>query len=349
MVIRALILLVPCALLLACNEPPVVAVATTSAPTDSIAVAIRAVEQRIVGAPGDAALYVERAKLYMRIDSLKLAINDVQRAVMLDSNDAEKRIILGNLYYTTVQVDKASTQFDQALVLEPDNTEALLKLAEIRLVLREHMRSLELVNKALRKDPNLAQGYSLKGRVYMEMGDTATAISSYRTATEQDPQDYQSFVQLGLLSAGQHDPLALQYLNTAIELRPFSVEAHYAKAMYAQEHGQDSLALETYARIMALDSNNALAPYNSGYVRMEHLNDPARAKADFSKAIALNTNYYPAWYNRGVAMERTGQLDSAAANYQIALRIEPGFTDAAMALDRLARQGVRVKVPRSGK
>ena len=349
MVIRALLVLTSCTLLMACNEPPAATLSPTTSPVDSVALAIRSVEQRIVSSPGDAALYVERAKLYMSIDSLKLAINDVQRAVALDSNDVEKRILLGNLYYTTVQVDKATTQFDRALVLQPENTEALLRLAEIKLVLRDHKGSIDLVNKALRKDPNLAKGYYLKGWVYMELGDTATAISSYRTATEQDPQDYQSFLQLGLLSAGKDDPLALQYLNTAIELRPFSVEAHYAKAMFAQEHGKDSLALETYARIMAIDSNNALAPYNSGYVRMEHLNDPGRAKADFSKAIALNTNYYPAWYNRGVAMERTGQLDSAAANYQIALRIEPGFTEAAVALDRLAKQGVRIKMPRTTK
>ena len=199
MVILAFPVLFLFALLLACNEPPAATVPPSTSPVDSVALAMRSVEQRMVSDPGDAALYVERAKLYMRIDSLRLAVKDMQRAVALDSNDAEKRILLGNLYYTTVQVDKATTQFDRALVLQPENTEALLRLAEIKLVLRDHKGSIDLVNKALRKDPNLAKGYYLKGWVYMELGDTATAISSYRTATEQDPQDYQSFLQLGLL------------------------------------------------------------------------------------------------------------------------------------------------------
>ena len=126
MVIRALLVLLPCLLLLACNEPPAVAVAPNTSPADSVASAIQAVEQRIVSTPGDADLYVERANLYIGIDSLKLAINDMQRAVALDSTDAEKRILLGNLYYSTVQVDKASTQLDRALVLEPENTEAIV-------------------------------------------------------------------------------------------------------------------------------------------------------------------------------------------------------------------------------
>jgi hypothetical protein len=43
-------------------------------------------------------------------------------------------------------------------------------------------------------------------------------------------------------------------------------------------------------------------------------------------------------------MERTSQLDSAAANYQVVLTIEPGFTEAARALERLSAKGVRIKM-----
>jgi tetratricopeptide (TPR) repeat protein len=106
----------------------------------------------------------------------------------------------------------------------------------------------------------------------------------------------------------------------------------------------DSLALECYARILELDSTNSIAHYNSGFVRMEYLRDLERAKKDFTEAIRLEPNYYQAWYNRGVAMERTSQLDSAAANYQVALTIEPGFTQAARALERLSAKGVRIKM-----
>jgi tetratricopeptide (TPR) repeat protein len=282
--------------------------------------------------------------LYRSVDSLRAAINDMQRAVALDSMNTAYNTTLGELYYTSVQVDKATAQFEKAIALEPFNTDALLKLAEIKLVLRDYSASIDLVNKALRQDPSLAQGYYLKGWVYMEKGDTTTAISSFRTAVEQDPANYRCFMQLGLLSSAQRDPLALQYFNTALELRSNSVEALYGKAMYAQEAGMDSLALECYARILELDSTNSLAHYNSGFVRMEYLRDLERAKKDFSEAIRLEPNYYQAWYNRGVAMERTSQLDSAAANYQVVLTIEPGFTEAARALERLSAKGVRIKM-----
>lgn len=345
MSIRSIANLLPLLGVIACtggeapSVPPV-----PEAPVDSLTLAIRAVEQRIVNAPGDASLYMERALLHQRADSLKLAVLDMERAVALDSSNADYRITLGGLYYTLVQVDKATAQFEKVIAQDPTNVDALLRLAEIRLVLRDHMGSIELVNQALRQDANLAQGYYLKGFVYMEMGDTNTAISSFRTAVEQDPTDHRSFVQLGVLSARRNDPLALQYFNTAIALRPRSVEALYGKAMFLQESGQDSAALETYRRIMEVDSTNAMAHYNSGFVRMEYLRDLDGAKRDFGRAIALNPDYYQAWYNRGVAMERSGQLDSAAANYQMALVIQPGFTDAARSMDRLAAMGVRIKL-----
>ena len=40
-----------------------------------------------------------------------------------------------------------------------------------------------------------------------------------------DPQDYKAYMELGKLSAARHDPLAEQFYNTALELRPRSVEA----------------------------------------------------------------------------------------------------------------------------
>ncbi len=344
-----LLILLGASLLTGCGEDPKASNTTGPVtPPSDLGQAIREVEQRMVKDPGNASLYAERAALYQRIDSLRPAIKDMERAVVLDSANVSYRNSLGGLYYSTVQVDKATVQFERALTIDAENIEALLKLAEIKLVLRDHMAAIDLVNKALRKDPNQAMAYYLKGFVYMELGDTNLAISSFRTAVEQDPQDYRSFMQLGLLSARRNDPLALDYFNSAIALRPHSVEALYGKAMFLQETGKDSAALETYARIMAVDSTNALAPYNSGFVRMEYLRDLEGAKRDFSKAIALNTNYFQAWYNRGVAMERSGQLDSAAANYQMALVIQPGFLDAAKALDRLAAKGVRIKLREKG-
>ena len=319
--------------------------AQTSVPSpDPFQASMDSINARIVKNPGRADLYDQRAELFLTVDSLAAAQRDMERALRLDSNDVNRRLRLGDLYYRTTQVAKAQTQFETAAKLDPSNTSALLKQAEIQLVLRNYAKSMTMVNEALRQDQHAAHGYFLKGWIHMETGDTALALSSFRTAVEQNAEDYPAYIMLGKISAAKHDPLAEQYYATAINLRPKSVEAWYNKGMYHQENGQDSLALECYKHIMDIDPKNALAWYNSGYIRMEHLQDLAGAKKDFSKAIELEPGYADAWYNRGLAQERSNQLDSAAANYEIVMTMRPNYELAAAALDRLQSQGVKIKI-----
>ena len=68
------------------------------------------------------------------------------------------------------------------------------------------------------------------------------------------------------------------------------------------------------------------------------------AKTSFSKAIVLEPGYVDAWYNRGIAMEKLDQLDSAAANYQMVLSMNENYPMASAALDRLEVKGVRIKM-----
>lgn len=312
--------------------------------SDPFLTALDSINELIVKAPGEAALYEGRARLYQTVDSLGPAQRDLERAIKLDSTRVHYRLQLGDLYYRTVQVDKAFAQFEKAAALDPSNTSAILKQAEIQLVLRNYAKSMTLVNEALRKDQHAAHGYFLKGWIYMETGDTTLALSSFRTAVEQDAEDYPAYILLGKISAARHDPLAEQYYATAISLRPRSVEAWYNKGMYYQENGQDSAALACYRQIMEIDPKNALAWYNSGYVRLEHLGDPAGANRDFGEAVRLEPGYVDAWYNRGLALERIHELDSAAASYSMVLTIRPDHDQAAKGLDRLQSRGVRVKV-----
>ncbi len=317
---------------------------------DPFLAALDSVNALIVKEPNKAALYERRARLYIGVDSLVDAQRDLERAVGLDSGQVQYHLALGDLYYSTVQVEKANAAFERAAKVDPLSTPALLKQAEIQLVLRNYQRSMGLVNDALRMDQHAAHGYFLKGWIHMETGDTTLALSSFRTAVEQDPQDYAAYIMLGKISAAKHDPLAEQYYATAIALKPRSVEAWYNKGMYYQEQGQDSMALACYEQIMAIDPNNALAWYNSGFIRLEHLKDMAGADHDFSQAIRLEPGYADAWYNRGLVMERTSELDSAAANYQIALSLRPDHALATEGLNRLEAKGVRIKIrERQGK
>jgi tetratricopeptide (TPR) repeat protein len=309
---------------------------------EQVELALADVERRIVDAPNDAALFAERASLQERRDSLHLAVNDWKRAITLDPRNAHHHIELADLYYRTLQVAKVEEHLREAMRLAPDESEPRSKLAELKLLQREYQEAMDLVNEALRLDPNHAKGYFLKGWIYKETGDTLTAISSYRTATEQDPMYFDPFLHLGVLHAERREPLAMQYFNSALQLRPNSVEALYGLGMYGQENGMDSLALACYDRIKQVEPNNALPWYNTGFILLEHRKLPAEAREQFAMAIQLLPTYAEAYYNRGLTYELEGTLDSALMDYRRALALEPGMTLAAMGLGRLQDKGMKV-------
>jgi tetratricopeptide (TPR) repeat protein len=301
------------------------------------------IDQRILDDPSNAALFAKRAMYHEQLDSNVAAMNDWRRAIALDSTNSTYYVALGDLFYRKVRLDDAEQYLTKAFQVDPTDTEARLKLAEMKLVVREYRRAMELANDALRIDPLNAQGYYLKGWIHMEMGDTSLSISSFRTAIEQDPYFYSAFVQLGVLHAAQGERLALDYYNSAIEIMPASVEALYGKGMFAQEHGMDSVALDCYAMIKEVDPRNPLPWYNTGYILLEHQRDLPAAREQFSEAIARMPIYPQAYYNRGLTYELQGILDSASVEYRMALALEPDMTLAAEGLSRLQQRGLRIQ------
>lgn len=318
-------------------------IADDDGPMDSLAVRLAEVEQRIISTPQDAALFAQRAKLQERRDSVVLAIGDWKRAIALDSTNAAYHIGLGDLYYRSIDLTNAESELRHAMRLDPNGTEPRLKLAEMKLLQRKYQEAMDLANEALRMDPVHGKGYYLKGWIYKETGDTNLAISSYRTAAEQDAEFFEPLLQLGLLHAARRDPLALQYYNSALAVRPNSTDALYALGMYAQENDMDSLALGCYERMKEVGPNNALPWYNTGYILLVHRSEPATARVQFTEAIRRLPTYTAAYYNRGVTYEEEGLLDSALIDFKRALAVDPGFTLAAEGLGRLQERGVRVE------
>ncbi|MDQ3102080.1 MAG: tetratricopeptide repeat protein [Bacteroidota bacterium] len=311
--------------------------------TDDIGALIAEVDQRIISSPRNADLFAERARLNARRDSVTQALNDWKRAIALDSTKSEFHLGIGDLFFQKVRMEEAERYMRKASELDPKAPEPRLKLAEIKLLERNYKEAMGWANDALRLDQQNARGYFLKGWIHMEAGDTTLAISSYRTAVEQDPSMQEAFVQLGVLHAAKGDPLAMQYYRTALDLDPNSTETLYALGMFAQENGLDSLAISCYDRIKELDPKEVLAWYNSGYIYLEHKKDPNAARAQFTRAIGMSPKFTEAYFNRGLAYELEGKLDSSYMDYRKALTLQPNYTPAAIAVERLQTKGLRVQ------
>ncbi|MBK8499306.1 MAG: tetratricopeptide repeat protein [Flavobacteriales bacterium] len=306
-------LFLPAFLLLACGGDPSPATTAEPQPPSTLA----EVEARILADPASPVHFAERAMLYERMDSLVLAENDWKRSIALDSTNARWHIALGDLYFRKIKLPEAEQRFKTAIRLAPDSTEGRSKLGEVYLMQSKFKEAMALANEALKLDPLDARLYNLKGWIHRKAGDSALAISSYQTAVERDPQYYDAWISLGIMHAAKHDPLAMQYYNSALEIAAAQHEALYDKAMFAQDHGQDSIALACYSTIeRSTQPPGGLLQHR--LILLEHKQQPREARAEFHRAIRLLPDYVRAYYSRGVTYELENMLDSARWDYSIA-------------------------------
>lgn len=289
--------------------------------------------------PNDPELYFERAKLHYDSRELASSLSDLGRALKLDSSNVEYYLLMADLKLIEKQSRETRNALLKAYSLDSKNLDVLLKLAELYMVVEDAEASFKYLNDALKIDIHNAKAYRLKGFNYKYLGDTINAISSFQTAVEQDPNDYDSYMQLGLLYSIPKLPMAENYFDNALSVRPNSIEALYAKALFLQNTGKPNGALDIYDAILELNPQYFNAHYNKGFVYLEMLQHYDSASMAFSKALEFGPKgYFAAVYNRGLAYERAGLLKKAEADYRKALEINPQYDLAALGLERIVDQ-----------
>jgi tetratricopeptide (TPR) repeat protein len=297
--------------------------------------------KKIAADPNNASLYHERAYIYLRLGDFEKAMNDANRSISLDPDFAGYYYTKGEIFFAEYKADSAKAQYEKALSLKPDYWDAELKIGKMYMYLKNWEIAIKHINNALKIEPSIPEAYFMKGEIYEELGDSSKAASSFQTATEQNPDYYEAYIRLGLLYAGARNMLALDYYNTALTLRPESVEALYNKAIFCQNNGLYDQALATYDKILAIKNEFEIVHHNKGYIFLVYLNQPETAIDHFNAALQINPKYVSAYHNRGLAHEELKAYSKAREDYQKALSIDPQFDLSAEALDNLDRKGLR--------
>jgi tetratricopeptide (TPR) repeat protein len=170
---------------------------------------------------------------------------------------------------------------------------------------------------------------------YKYQGNFKNAVSNFRTASEQNPDHYDAWLQLGDLHALAKNELAVAYFNNAIRVDSSRYEGHYNKGYFLQENGEYQEALQVYSDLIRHNNSFYNAYFNRGYIYLEYLNEPDSAIHEFSKTIGFNPLNYKAFYNRGLAYEQAGNSSEALINFSKALELKPDYDLAAQAKSRV--------------
>jgi tetratricopeptide (TPR) repeat protein len=296
---------------------------------------LKAVNKELVQDPNNAELYNKRANIYLHLKQHQEALNDAKLAVKIDSTIADFYLTMVDAYFVMNNTRSAK---ETLLAMErkfPDNGVALLKLAELYYLVKQYQESITYINKSLRLDETQAKAYHLKGNVYLEIGDTSKAISSFQTAIEQDNAYVDAFYDLGMLYGLKKDPLALDYYTNALKISPSHEQSLYARAKFFQDLGKYDDAIRAYTSMVTIITNCEQCHYNLGAIYLDVKKDYTQALEEFSKAIRLNPNYLEAYFARGFTYSRLNNVPSAKADYNMCLKLEPNYELAIEGLNNL--------------
>jgi cytochrome c-type biogenesis protein CcmH/NrfG len=282
---------------------------------------ITSVSGHINSAPNDAASYNFLCRAYFAVSNWDRAISACERAVTLAPDNSEYHLWLGRSYGEKADASsfftaaglakKVRTEFERAVALDPKNAIGRTDLAEFYLeapgIVGGGQDKARAQAEALSK-LDAAKAHWVNGRIAEKNKDTATAEREYRAGIEESHGGASAWLNL-----------ALFYRNT----KRF-------------DEMQDAL------------KHAVAAPIDRADVLVDAASTLLRTNRDLPFAIQLVQRYlasqtveqappFKAHYLLGSILEKQGDKQGAAKEYQMALALAKDFGRARDALSRVNR------------
>ena len=297
--------------------------------------------------------YGDMGKLLMAAALHDAAEPYLRRARTLAPDDARWPYYLGHLYRTIGALEDSVASFNDVLRLRPDDPLTLLWLGEVHLLLGRPEEAEPLFTTQLAMQPDSVVAHVGIGRAALATSDYARAVR---------------FLEEGLRLSGQtavgvHYPLALAYRGLG---RLDRAEAHLRQradvAILAEDPLMEELdTLIESPRAYERRGNRALSRRDwvtaAGYFRrglvlepadptLRHrlgtvlfqMGDPGGAFAEFERILQTTPDFALAHFSLGVLLEGAGRRPEAIERLDAAVRHEPAYIEARLALAGLLRR-----------
>lgn len=281
--------------------------------------------------PKNADAYYRRANYHLSEMHLGDATSDINKAIEIDSTKAAYYVTIADLHLLTNNSGKCKAALDKCLSVDSNNIDALLKMSELYLYVNENEKSISYSNKVLDQDKTNAKSYFLIGMNQKALKDTVRAFLAFQEAINYNQDDYNSYVQLGLLYAAKKNPKALNYYDNASNIKPKNPEPYYNKGVFFQLKKDDKRAAAAYSQALQLNPNYKNALFNFGLLLIESEKDYSRALTMFEKYVQIEPDFARAHYLFGLCLQNTGSAARAKEEFKRAATLEPDNVEFAQA------------------
>ena len=178
--------------------------------------------------------------------------------------------------------------------------------------------ALELLDEAVKLNPNNALAYFTRGTVYVSQENFDAAIRDLTKSIELEPNDADAYNNRGIAYTGQENfDAAIQDFNAAIKLKPDDAQTYYNRGIAYDDLKQHERAIQDYDKALQLKPDDAKIYFNRGVAYKSSENYEA-AVEDFTVYIELEPDDADAYKARGECYEALGDAELAQADFDTA-------------------------------
>lgn len=303
--------------------------------------AIDAITDDIKANPENMALRVARCEAYSLEGMFKEAENEARLIWEKDKTNWKSARLLAWTYFDNNKSKPAIKVLEQVLELYPDTLHLLLLHSEMNLKIKQYDEALVSAEKVLKLSPLNIEGLFMRGLTLKYIGDTLNAIGNFQTAVEQDADHFDAYMQLAEVFSDKKEKIALEYYDNALRVDSVAYEALFGKALfyhqnYTADNGMLEKAKTAYEKAILHHPQEADATFNYGLLYMEE-KDYEQAQHFFGIAVKYDPQFGDAYYFKGEAAEKLGNIDQAIIDYENAVKNNNRFGRAEEALKRLGK------------
>ncbi|MDP8229377.1 MAG: tetratricopeptide repeat protein [Candidatus Electryoneaceae bacterium] len=251
------------------------------------------------------------------------ALIDQKKAEVAQQNESARAMMLigdGVGHLRAGRYPDAVTSFQEALVIEmiepQAKSQAYFNMGFAYMRMRQSADARQAFESALQFNPNYAAAHTVLGNLASSERDYPTAIEHFNQAIELDSTQVKAFVGIANIhfKSRRFSQAETNYYS-ATEIKSDYSDAWVGLGRSLVEQHRNSEAITALERAVDLNTRSYL-PYYFLASTQNKTGDHTNALSAAGNCIRLKGNYYPAWYEKGLALLKLGRKREAITAFE---------------------------------
>lgn len=283
----------------------------------------------------DKEIWMLSSQTFLQINKKEDALKSAEMAFKLAPEDLDVVITLGKAHEAMQSFQKAIDYYKFVLAKKPKNAEYHLLLAEVQWKAKDYTGMMQTAQNGFAFDKENDRFMFLQAVASDSLGNDMLAGNFYRKAIEiaqlskSKREDGKLlgpyYTGLGLKEAELHQfSNAVQSLTKAIQFSPDNPTLFLYRGISQSGNTDLQAAIQDFGQAIALDSKFTEAYFQRATV-LSKLGQYPQAENDFNKLITLQPGDARGYAGRGLCYEKAGKLKDAVRDYKKAMQLSPGI------------------------